>query len=78
MVKVHFHYREIEDSDFTGIVVHFEEEGVVRESYSNFDPAECSGSVWGNQREVFQLATIQQARAFLNSSGCYKLLERTD
>jgi hypothetical protein len=77
MVKVHFQYREIEDCDFTGIIVHLEEEGVFRESYSNFDPAECSGAVWGNQREVFQLDNMQQARAFLNSSGCYKPVERT-
>lgn len=73
MVKLHFHYREIEDCDFTGTVVHLEEDGVVKETYSNYCSEECTGSVWGNQREVFELDSLDQARAFLGSSGCYRL-----
>lgn len=71
MVNLHFHYREIEDSDFTGILVEIEHAGVVMERFANYDRTETSGEVWGNQRETFQMDCLEKARAFLLSSGSY-------
>ncbi len=71
MVNLHFHYREIEDSDFTAIMVEIEEAGGVTERFSNYEQIETSGEVWGNQRETFQMESFEKARAFLLSSGSY-------
>lgn len=74
MVKIRFHFRELEEEDFTGAVVELEEDGVVKERFANFHQDQVEGEVWGNQCETFELEKMDQAVAFLLSSGCYHRL----
>jgi len=73
MVNLHFHYREIEDSDFTGVIVEIEQSGVIKKRYANFDERAVDGEVWGNHREIFQLKSLEEAESFILSSGNYHL-----
>lgn len=71
MVNLHFHYREIKDSDFTGVIVEIEDAKGVIERFANYDHVEINEEVWGNQCETFQMDCFEKARAFLMSSGSY-------
>lgn len=71
MVNLHFHYREIEDSDFTGVIVEIEQSGVIKKRYANFDEQAVDGEIWANHRETFQLKSLEEAEAFILSSGNY-------
>jgi hypothetical protein len=73
MVNLHFHYREIEDADFTGVIVEIEQNGEIKRRYANFDERAVDGEIWGNHRETFQLREFEEAEAFVLSSGRYHL-----
>jgi len=74
MVNLHFHYREIEDADFTGVIIEIEHNGEIKKRYANFDERAVNGEVWGNHCETFQLEGIEEAEAFVLSSGGYHLI----
>ena len=74
MVTLHWSYHEIEDTDYTGVEIEIFD-GVQRlEMWANFDRADSWKEVWGNQTEIFQLPSLDAAREFIASSGCYELM----
>ena len=74
MVTLQWSYYEIEDTDYTGVEIRLIEHGQLVEAYANFDRHDSRKEVWGNQTETFGLPTLQAARQFILSSGCYVLV----
>ncbi len=71
MVTLHWSYHEIEDTDFTAVEIEIWEAGEFLEAWTNFDRQGCHKEVWGNQTETFTLPTVDAARQFIASAGCY-------
>lgn len=71
MVQIHFQFHEIEDWDFTAVDIILGSDNGFLERYANYDRASLTKQIWGNQSEVFQLPTMEIARAFVASAGEY-------
>ncbi len=70
-VHLRFQYLEIEDADFTGIIVDVMEGGCLKARFANYQEAELRRECWGNQVETFELPSLKIALRFLESSGTF-------
>ena len=71
---MHWSYHEIEDTDYTGVEIEISEDGQLMEIWANFDRNDSWKEVWGNQTETFNLPSLEIAREFIVSAGCYELI----
>ncbi len=74
MVTLHWSYHEIADTDYTGIEIKIYAQGLLVETWANFDRQSSWKEVWGNQIETFTLPSLEAARLFITSSDCYERL----
>jgi len=71
MITLHWSYHEIADTDFTAVEIELLADGHCLEAWTNYDRQNSSKEVWGNQTETFTLPTLEAARQFIASPGCY-------
>ncbi len=74
MVTLHWSYHEIQDTDFTGVEIEIYDGSLLLETWANFDRKDSWKEVWGNQTESFTLPSLEVARQFIASAGCYDLM----
>lgn len=74
MVQINSQFHEIEDWDFTAVDITLGTNNGFLERYANYDRASLTKKIWSNQSEVFQLPTMEIARAFVASAGEYHLV----
>lgn len=87
MVTIQFIYHEINDQDYTGIVINvLDSERNIVAVYRNFDPSKIEApentapvnweNIWENQTEEFQVGSMEMAKELIESSQSYTEVER--